>query len=53
MILKGLRDSGLLRTERAEIKLERPLKELGEHKVEIHLKKGVKAELKVKLFAES
>ena len=52
MILKGLRDSGLLRTERAEIKLERPLKELGEHKVELHLKKGIKAELKVILLEQ-
>ncbi len=47
MILKGLRDTGILRAERAEIKLERPLKELGEHKVEVHLKKGIAAELKV------
>ena len=53
MILKGLRDTGLIRTERVEIKLERPLKELGEHKVEVHLKKGITAELKVVLLAQS
>ena len=47
MILKGLRDTGLIRTERVEIKLGRPLKELGEHKVKMHLKKGITAELKV------
>jgi large subunit ribosomal protein L9 len=52
MILKGLRDAGLIRTERVEIKLERPLKELGEHKVEVHLKKGIKAELRVKLLEQ-
>lgn len=52
MILKGLRDSGLLRSERAEIKLERPLKELGVHNVEVDLKKGIKATLKVKLLEQ-
>lgn len=49
MILKGLRDAGLVRAERVEIKLNRPLKELGEHKVEAYLKKGIAAELKVVL----
>src|SRR3989338_841888 len=52
MILKGLRDTGLIRTERAEIKIERPLKELGEHKGEVYLKKGIKAELKVILLEQ-
>lgn len=52
MILKGLRDTGVIRSERVEIKLERPLKELGEHKVEVHLKKGISAELKVVLLAQ-
>ncbi|MDO8664342.1 MAG: 50S ribosomal protein L9 [Candidatus Liptonbacteria bacterium] len=52
MILKGLRDTGLIRAERAEIKMERPLKELGEHKIEVYLKKGIKAELKVILLAQ-
>ncbi len=52
MILKGLRDTGLIRAERAEIKMERPLKELGEHKLEVYLKKGIKAELKVILLAQ-
>ncbi len=52
MILKGLRDTGLIRTERAEIKMERPLKKLGEHKVEVYLKKGIKAELKVILLEQ-
>ncbi len=52
MILKGLRDAGILRTERAEIKLERPLKKLGVHKVEVHLKKGITAELKIILLEQ-
>ncbi len=52
MILKGLRDSGLLRSERVEIKLERPLKELGVHNIEVDLKKGIKATLKVKLLEQ-
>jgi len=52
MLLKGLRDTGLIRTERVEIKMERPLKELGEHKVEVHLKKGITAELKVILLEQ-
>lgn len=52
MILKGLRDAGLIRTERVEIKLERPLKELGVHKVEVHLKKGITAELKIVLLEQ-
>ena len=52
MILRGLRDSGLLRSERAEIKLERPLKELGVHNVEVDLKKGINAILKVRLLEQ-
>lgn len=52
MILKGLRDAGLIRTERVEIKIERPLKELGEHIVEVSLKKGISAKLKVKLLSQ-
>lgn len=47
MILKGLRENRLITVERPEIKLEHPLKALGVHEVEIDLKKGVKANLKV------
>ncbi len=47
IILKALRDAGWLGRERIEIKLERPLKELGEHQIEVNLKKGIKANLKV------
>ncbi len=52
MILKGMRDSGLIRTERVEIKIERPLKELGEHKVEVYLRKGITARLKIILLPQ-
>ncbi len=52
MILKGLRGAGLVRAERVEIKLDKPLKELGEHKIEVRLKKGIVAELKVILRPE-
>lgn len=46
-ILKGLRDTGLVTTERVELKLDHPLKEIGDHLVEVDLKKGVTAKLKV------
>ncbi|MBI3588917.1 MAG: 50S ribosomal protein L9 [Candidatus Liptonbacteria bacterium] len=47
MILKGLREHGLVTKDRVEIKLSHPLKELGEHLVEVNFKKGIRAELKV------
>jgi len=46
-ILKALREHGMVRTERVEIDLKYPLKELGEYAVPIDLKKGVTAILKV------
>ncbi len=53
MILKGLRDAGLVRTERIDLKVDHPLKELGEHLLEVDLKKGIKAKLKVVLLPQS
>lgn len=47
MILKGLRDNQFITKERIDIKLDHPLKELGGHLVEIYLKKGIKANLRV------
>lgn len=47
MILKGLRDSKLIRKERVEIELEHPLKQIGEHVVPVDLKHGIVAKLKV------
>lgn len=40
-ISKALREHGLLGKERAEIILSHPLKKLGEHRVEVHLKYGI------------
>jgi large subunit ribosomal protein L9 len=47
MILTGLRDTGLITTEHIGVVLNHPLKELGEHQVEIDLRKGVRAKLTV------
>ena len=46
-VLKALRDSGLITKERVEIKLEHPIKELGEHKIPIRFKNGKETELKI------
>lgn len=46
-ILSALRDSGLITKERVEIKLERPIKEFGEHKIPLRFKNGSEAELKI------
>ncbi|MEK7193520.1 MAG: 50S ribosomal protein L9 [Patescibacteria group bacterium] len=47
MILKSLRENKLITTERIDAKIDHPLKELGEHKIELDLKKDVKATLLV------
>ena len=47
MILKAMREHGLVGKERVEIKLEHPLKSFGEHRVKVDLKKGIEAELKI------
>lgn len=46
-ILKSLRSEKFVTVERVEVNLAHPLKDLGEHKVEVDLKKGVKAVLRV------
>jgi large subunit ribosomal protein L9 len=51
-ILKALREHELVRTERVDIELKYPLKEIGEYAVPIDLKKGVLANLKVILAKE-
>ncbi|TSC60282.1 MAG: large subunit ribosomal protein L9 [Parcubacteria group bacterium LiPW_15] len=51
-ILKGLRDTGLITKDRVEIKISKPLKELGVHEAEAHLPKGIMAKLKIKIEAE-
>jgi large subunit ribosomal protein L9 len=52
-ILKALREHQLVSTERVEIELKYPLKEVGEYKIPIDLKKGVTATLRVVVAAES
>lgn len=47
MILKSLRENGLVAAERVRLKLDRPIKEPGEHEIEADLGKGVLAKLKV------
>lgn len=46
-ILKGMRDSKLIIKERAEIKIDHPIKKFGEYKVNVRLPKGIEAELKI------
>lgn len=47
VILKSLRDSGLITSERTEVKLDHPIKELGDYVVPIELNKGVRTEIKL------
>ncbi len=49
MILKALRDQGFLGAERVDLHLDHPLKELGDHRVEIDLKHDLRASLTVTL----
>ena len=51
-VLKALREHELVTTERVDIDLKYPLKELGEYTVPIDLKKGVEAKLKVIIAKE-
>ena len=46
-ILKALREHDLVTKERVDIELKYPLKEAGQHKVRVDLKKGVTADLTV------
>jgi len=47
MILKAMREHGFLGKERVEIKLAKPLKEIGDHVVLVELKRGTEVKLKV------
>ena len=49
MILKALRENKFIIKERAEIKMEHPLKELGDYEIEIYLQKGIKSKLKISI----
>ncbi len=52
MIQKAIRDRGLVTKERVEIKVDHPLKNIGDHQLEIDLKKGIKANLKITLRSQ-
>ena len=49
MIMGGLRDVGFVAKERVGIKLDHPLKEVGDHIVEVDLKLGITTKLKVSI----
>lgn len=48
-ILKALREHDIVTKERIDINLDWPIKEFGEYTVPVDLKKGVTAELKIKV----
>lgn len=47
MVLKALRENKLVTKERLNIKMDHPLKDLGEHVLEADLKKGITAKITV------
>jgi len=47
MILKALRDSKLITKDRIDVEITHPLKEAGEHRVPVNLKKGIRTEITV------
>jgi large subunit ribosomal protein L9 len=51
-ISKALRDRQIITKERLEIDLDRPIKEFGEYTVQIELKKGITAKLKILVSKE-
>ncbi len=52
-ILSAMRDAKLIFKERFDLNLEHPIKEIGEHKVAVDLKKGIKTELRVVVRPET
>lgn len=48
-ILKAMREQKLIDKERIDIELDHPIKELGDHKVRIDLKKGIEAILGIRV----
>lgn len=47
MILKSLREHNLVTSDRVEVELEHPIKEIGDYSVTVNLKKGITAKLKI------
>jgi large subunit ribosomal protein L9 len=52
-ILTGLRSAELITNDRVEIKIPKPIKEIGDHEVEFSLRKGIGGKLKVRLHSQS
>lgn len=52
-ILSGLRSAGLITNDRIEIKIPKPIKELGDHEVEFSLRKGISGKLTARLHSQS
>ncbi len=48
-ILKALRDQKFILSEHADIKIEHPLKEIGDYEIELNLHKGIKAKIKISI----
>ncbi len=53
MILRAMREHGWLGKERVDIELNHPIKQIGEHKVAVDLKKGIRATLTVVVRPQS
>jgi large subunit ribosomal protein L9 len=53
MILKAMREHDWLGKERADIKLDHPLKKIGDYRVAVNLKKGIVAEITVSVRTEN
>ncbi len=51
-ILSGLRSAELITNDRIEIKIPKPIKELGDHEVEFSLRKGINGKLKIRLHSQ-
>lgn len=52
MILKSLRSHGFTGKERVDLKIDRPLKEIGEHLLDLDFKKGIRAKIKIILRSQ-
>jgi large subunit ribosomal protein L9 len=48
-IIKNLKNNGFTNADEWEIKLEKPLKTKGEHRLELHLGEGIKTQIKIEI----
>jgi large subunit ribosomal protein L9 len=53
MIEKALRSKGWLTKERVDVKMEHPIREMGDHKLTIDLKKGIEGEVLVRVLPQT